>query len=267
MFFQTFIVLLFLLFSAAERLQPAVLVVQRNRTKFPVNPNVSEHDFRLVSTNCKEVLKQAYVRAADTMTDNPCRTSAAVFEYSDRVAAACKSTRSDNKFLKLWIKGIYEEVRECVYYSLPGCSIQEFYRSCWMGKIRGLHHLPPFVTDITNSDIRFFERKFKQFSKINRKNTCCLVERADACFKKFYTTQCENLEEQCFGLKKAAENYMDYLVKWVNSTYFTEIEKTLHCKKFFMPEEACASVNCSSCLTFSGFLLVLSFFVLLKFEF
>lgn len=247
---------LILIFSRlSTETQAAVFEVHLSTIKWSITlENVEEEDFRNVTKKCKEVLEEPYKKAMETISSNKCKTSATVFQYSDKLKTACNSNFYDRKLHKMWTKAQFAEMRDCVQPSLPGCTLTNFYWSCWMGQIHGLHHIPPFITDITSSDVHLFDRKFKYYSAIKRKNICCLVNRAETCFEKFDKVECRNLEKHCFGFRGVADNYMEYLNEWVNLTYFAGIEEALHCKKSYMPEEVCVFSSCGLGFALSGFL-------------
>lgn len=238
--------ILILIFSnlSAETL-PTVFEIHLDKTKLDIILNVEKKDFVRVSQKCKKALEEPYIKAVETITTNKCRTSATVFQYADKLKTACDSTLQDRKFRNVWTKAMFSEVEDCLFPSLPGCTINNFYHSCWMGQTDDLHDIPGFVTDITISDVHLFDRKFKEYSAINRKNICCLVKRAETCFEQLDKVECRSLEKQFFGFRRTADNYMEYVNDWVNRTYFMGIEKTLYCKKFYMPEEVCDFSSCS----------------------
>lgn len=234
--------------------------VNLNRTRLPVNVGVNKIDFQQISVSCNDALQTVYRGVMENLTENNCRTMATVFEHVTQIQQGCNSTGNDNKFYKMWRRYMFHEIRECIYYSIPRCSVNYFYHWCWMGEIRDLNYIPPFVTDITIADIHFFEKKFKLFSKINRQNTCCLMKRAEVCFRKLLNEECYNLEQHCFGLRAAAKEYKLYMLKWIKITYFTEINKALHCTKFYRMEEVCDPVNRGFVISFCGFCLFLNIF-------
>lgn len=252
---------IFLILLIVSHLSLALVYeVQIGRRKFSVNLDVEEDNFKSVSAGCKEALNGIYVKAMENVTGNKCKTSMTIFGYTEEIKKACGSTRYDREFGNTYIKVIFDEMRECLHLKIPDCSINEFYLKCWMGQLENLHYIPPFVTDITATDVHLFERKFRDFSSINRRNTCCLMKRAGICFEKMLHGVCGDLAEQSFGLREAAENYRNFMRMKVNRTYYTEIDKILHCESFFHREEVCVFVSCGSSIALSFYIFVFYIF-------
>lgn len=195
-------------------------------------------EFKKVSHPCRNTIRASYKEAMVNLTDHPDLLVLAI--ALSKKSEGCKS-EGDKDFFVKWTDFMYVDVKRCMATTFPACSMDEFYRDCWIGSMNGLHYIPPFVTDITTHDIQHFPKKFSRFSSENRRDTCCLIQRATECFNNIAITQCSNMELFCARYQEVVDLYLENLGKSINKTYFQETEKILKCRTIYGKTDTCDS--------------------------
>lgn len=120
---------------------------------------------------------------------------------------------------------LLEELSNCSLF--PSCTLNDFFRKCWINQLVGLHYIPPIVTDITPADEGRYVKRFLEFSNKATQNVCCLIKRAKVCEEQFIENNCT------FANKRISERFSKYIKKTFMENYWKTTIRPIYLEEPF----------------------------------